>query len=355
MDGAYQDIFRGGENTQFIIVGAGWAGQRHVEAIKLLQHQGDDHCVAALVDVDKDHLAAKADELQVEKTYTDLETCLGELSDADAVVLATPHHLHLPGAQQAAAAGMHVLVEKPMTLTLEHADAMIETARTANVTLMVAESARYNLSNIAARDAIAAGKIGQVLSGRINFIVKGRHAYSYPGRRAWLSDPETPGAGIWMLNGIHQMSVARMLLGEPTRIYAREVHSDKYESPLEATIVSELSFASGAEVTMTVSAELHGYKTFGDTVIFGSDGTLCTRRGSDELSIYTEEGVETIDCREQDQHEGGGGFVRQMSEFISAIRDRREPFTSGPSERRTLAAILAGYESVRTAAPVDLQ
>jgi len=339
---------------QFIIVGAGWAGQHHLEAVRALEQQGADLRVAALVDVDRNHLAAKAAELQVEKTYTSLETCLDELAHADAVVLATPHHLHLPGAQQAAAAGMHILVEKPMTVTLEDADAMIETARSAGVTLMVAESARYHLPNIAARDAITSGKIGQILSGRINFIARGRHTYSYPGRRAWLSDPATPGAGIWMLNGIHQMSVARMLCGEVSRIYAREVHSDKYESPLEATIVSELSFDNGAEVTMTVSAELHGYKTFGDTAIFGSDGTLYMRRGLDELHLYTEGGVEKIDCREPQQQEAGGGFIRQMSEFVSAVQETREPLTSGPSERRTLAAILAGYESVRTGRCVEL-
>ena len=340
---------------KFIVAGAGWAGQRHVEAITALERQGVACRLTALVDVDEEHLAAKADEWKIENAYASLESCLSEQSDADAVVLATPHHLHLSGARQAAAAGMHVLVEKPMTVTIEDADAMIEACEGSGVTLMVAESARYALPNIAARDAIAAGKIGQVLSGRINFIGRGRHTYSYPGRRGWLADPKTPGSGIWMLNGIHQMSIARMLCGEPRRIYAREVHSDKYESPLEATILAELSFDSGAEITMTVSAELHGYKLFADVVLFGSDGTLCMRRGTDELSIYTDEGVEIIDTRERDRNEAGGNFIRQMSEFIAATRDRREPFTGGPSERRTLAAILAGYESLRTGAPVELQ
>jgi len=306
------------------------------------------------VDVDRDHLQEKAGEWSIETTYADLGSALAACGQADAVVLATPHHLHREGTELAAAAGKHVLVEKPMALALADADAMIEACGRAGVTLMVAESARYHRMNLAVRDALAAGKIGRVLSGRINFIPRGRHTYAYPGRRAWLADPAVCGGGIWMLNGVHDMSVARMLLGEPVRIYAREVHSDKFQSPLEATVVALVSFAGGAEITMTVSAELHGYKRFGDLALFGTDGTLfCRRRDAAELAIYTEAGTETIDCQEDAPGQGGGAFVRQMKEFLAAVAESREPATGGGSERQTLAAILAGYESIRTGRPVE--
>ena len=103
--------------------------------------------------------------------------------------LATPHNAHREGAEQAVAAGRHVLVEKPIALTLADADAMIAACESAGVTLMVAESACYRRANEAIRQVLDAGTIGQVLSGRIN--------------------------------GIHDMAVARLLLGEPTRIYTR--------------------------------------------------------------------------------------------------------------------------------------
>jgi len=338
-----------------IVVGAGWAGEHHVLAAQALQRSGVDTRVAALVDVDPEHLAQKAAEWGISATYPDLPTALSAHPDAMGVVLATPHHLHREGTEQAADAGRHVLVEKPMALTLEDADAMIGACGRAGTTLMVAESTRYQKSTIALRDAIQAGKIGQLLSGRMNMIFRGRNTYAYPGRRAWLAHPNQGGSGIWMLNGIHGMSAARLFLGEVTRIYARQVKSDAFESEPEATVVALISFDSGAELTMTVSAELRGYGRFGDLVLFGSDGTLeLSRRFGGQLAIYAEGEPETVSCEESPIDNADPHFVRQMQEFLDVVDQGREPFTSGPGERATLAAILAGYESIRTGQPIDV-
>jgi len=338
---------------QMIVVGAGWAGERHVQAIQALKREGMDVGVAALVDVDSEHLKKQAAAWGIEATYTDLPSALEAHPEAEAVVLATPHHLHREGTQQAAAAGRHVLVEKPMALSLEDADAMVAACRAAGVTLMVAESIRYQRPLIAMREAVSAGKIGQVLSGRINFIPRGRKTYSYPGRRAWLADPAVCGGGIWMLNGIHYMSAARMLCGEVTEIDAREVRSREFQSELEATVVALVTFEGGVVITMTVSAELHGYRRFSDLVLFGSEGTLEAERwGERDLRIYTNDEPQVVPCQDDERSGAPGHFVRQIEEFLAAIAERREPYTSGPGERNTLAAILAGYESMRTSRPV---
>ncbi len=338
---------------ELIVVGAGWAGERHVRAIKALESEGADAHVAALVDVDRERLAGKRAAWGIEAAHADLPSALDAHPDAGAVVLATPHHLHRRGTELAAAAGRHVLVEKPMALILEDADAMIGACERAGTTLMVAESKRYQRASGIAREAVASGKIGRVLSGRVDFIGRGRHTYTYPGRRAWLADPEVCGGGIWMLNGVHDMSAARMLLGEVTRIDAREVHSDAFESGLEATVVALVEFASGAVITMTVSAELHGYRRFGGMVLFGNEGTIeLGRHTSGEVRTYTGDDPEIIDCAEEERAGAPGHFVRQMEEFLASIAEKREPFTSGPCERATLAAILAGYESIRTGMPV---
>ena len=116
----------------FIVAGTGWAGEAHVWAIQALAEAGVECEVSALVDVDAEHLGRVSDEWGVPEKYTDLETALSECQ-ADAVILATPHHLHRQGTQLAAARGRHVLVEKPMALTLEDADAMIEACDGAGV------------------------------------------------------------------------------------------------------------------------------------------------------------------------------------------------------------------------------
>ncbi|MFW6146070.1 MAG: Gfo/Idh/MocA family protein [Planctomycetota bacterium] len=338
-----------------IVVGAGWAGEHHVKAIQALQQEGRDVAIAALVDTDRDHLAQCASAWGIEPTFTELKDALAG-TNAEAVLLATPHHLHRAAAEMAAAGGRHVLVEKPMALTLDDADAMIDACRKANVTLMVLESTRYQRRNLLTADALRRGEIGQVLSGRINRIGRGRHTYGYPGRRAWLADPDVCGGGIWMVNGIHLMSKARMFFGEVVRIDAREVHSARFESPLEATVVALVDFDSGAVVTLTLSAELHGYGRYGDLAIFGADGTLgMADRKADTIEIHREgrTDAEVRDCTEPPRQDADGYFVRQIEEFLDAVDDGRDPVTSGASERASLAAVLAGYDSIRTGRPVS--
>jgi predicted dehydrogenase len=196
---------------------------------------------------------------------------------------------------------------------------------------MVAESARFLCPVMAAYGAVADGRIGQILSGRVNFIGRGRRTYAYPGRRSWLADPEAGGTGIWMLNGIHAMSVARMLLGEPEEIDAREVHSAGFQSHFEATVVALLTFDSGAIAALTVSAELHGYKRFGDLVLFGTEGTLQVdwRKGP-ELLLFEGDKEQTIECAPDNIGGVPGQFVRQMQEFVDAVAEGREPSPSGP-------------------------
>ncbi len=340
----------------FIVVGIGWAGRRHVQAIQCLQRQGRDVSVAAIVDTDPAHLAASSAELGVERTFADLDTALAEVPRAGAVVLATPHHLHRAGTERAAVAGMHVLVEKPMALSLADADAMIRACRSAGVELMVLESLRYQRRAMELARLVGSGRIGRVLYGRMNMIGRGRTTFAYPGRRAWLADPNVCGGGIWMLNGIHQMSAARMLLGEVAEITAAEVHSERFVSPLEGTVAAMLRFDSGAILHMTVSAELHGYNRFGDLVLFGTDGTLGVNWGGpDGITVCTEQGTETVPCDEGDESEPAPHFIRQMAEFMASLAEGRPSQTDGLSERHTLAAILAGYESIRTGAPVRPQ
>jgi len=340
-----------------IVCGVGWAGSRHALAAQEIARSGEDVRVVALVDPDAQHLAAQLEAVGVESGYADLEAALAAHPDAAGVVVASPHHLHRPHGEQAAAAGCHVLVEKPMTLTLEDADAMIEACEAAGVTCMVAESARYERPLTDLRDVLAAGRIGELLYARISHISGGHHTYAYPGRRAWLADPAVCGGGIWMLNGIHVASATRMLMGEVGRIYARTVASSAFESELEGTVASELEFVSGAVGHVTVSAELHGYHRFGDIVIFGSEGTAeCNWRYSREVRVFTGgDEPDVIDCGEPRPPGGApAGFVRQMREFLDAVRTGRAPYTAAASERRSLELVLAGYESARTGEPVEV-
>ncbi|KKL49850.1 hypothetical protein LCGC14_2311380, partial [marine sediment metagenome] len=113
------------------------------------------------------------------------------------------------------------------------------------------------------------------------------------------------------------------------------------------------TFVSGAIANITISAELHGYERFSDLVVFGTDGTLAVNwKGGREIALCTDDGAETIPCAEDADGPEEPHFVRQIAEFLASVRDDRPSLTDGKSERATLAAILAGYESIRTGQPV---
>ncbi len=101
--------------VRMAVVGVGWAGSHHVEGARELGRKVEVTC---LVDRDPGHLKDRAEAFGIEKTYTDLHDALMD-PEIDAVSLCTPHPNHCPEAVAAADAGKHVLVEKPMALTVE--------------------------------------------------------------------------------------------------------------------------------------------------------------------------------------------------------------------------------------------
>ncbi|MDA0710769.1 MAG: Gfo/Idh/MocA family oxidoreductase [bacterium] len=136
------------------VVGCGWAGSRHVEAVREL---GRDVEVVCLVDTDAAFLAERADAFGIRKTCTDYADALAD-PDVDAVDICTPHNLHCAQAVAAAEAGKHVLVEKPMARTVKEASRMMAAAHANHVRLYVAESAVYTPMSTFLREVVRSGE-----------------------------------------------------------------------------------------------------------------------------------------------------------------------------------------------------
>ena len=142
------------------VLGAGWAGTRHVQAIRELGRE--DIRVACLVDNDKAFLVQKADELQVGTTYTDYRDALTD-PDVDAVSICLPHRLHCPVAVEAAAAGKQILCEKPIAMSVAEATHMIAEAEAHGVRLFVAENVAYGAPAKMLREIVQSGRyIGEL-------------------------------------------------------------------------------------------------------------------------------------------------------------------------------------------------
>jgi UDP-N-acetylglucosamine 3-dehydrogenase len=329
------------------IIGCGWAGEKHLRALRELSDRAQ---VTAVVDNVKPFLREKAAEWGVREHFTDYRDVLSRI-DVDAVSICLPHKLHAEIAVESARAGKHVLCEKPMAVSLEEADAMIRAAEESDVKLMIAESARFEAVNRRVKECIGSGCIGSPILLRQAFMPRlgSRTGYVYPGRRAWLSDREVAGGGQWLVNGIHHVSVARWLFGEVESIYAAEYRTPDFDLGIEANVCATLRFVSGALGELTCAPQTGHHGIFSKMMAHGDSGGLVVSRGDGAIHVYGE-GVNTPDGRLFIEREGSepDPFVLEMEHFLDYVQRGAPCICDGVSERESLAVVTGGYESMRT-------
>ncbi|NKB70212.1 MAG: hypothetical protein GKR89_24335 [Candidatus Latescibacteria bacterium] len=333
--------------VRLAVVGVGWAGSRQVEAIAELGRKVEVDC---LVDPDADFLREKSAQLGVTKTYTDFADVLADAT-IDAVSLCSPHPFHCQQALQAAQAGKHVLVEKPMAMDVDEATAMIAAAQDNGVKLYVAESASYEPVAHFLRGLLQGGDyIGELVSASL---MKGFRApqYSYPGRRAWLAEPDKGGKGTWTLHGIHTVGQLRYILGEVETVYMAEHKGSAYQrTDVEGTMSGMMTLESGVQVSVVQTPEVKLYGDLGGYLLHGDNGSI--RAGDAGCVIFN------------DEHDGLrleypsaelSAYAQEIEAFADYIQAGVEGPTSGFMERRSVAVVQAGYESTASGQAVHLK
>ena len=342
------------------IVGVGWAGTRQTQAVQELadtEKSGGGVKVVALVDSDADFLAEKSAELGVEKIYTRYADALTDPA-IDAVSICTPHPLHCPMALAAVSAGKHILVEKPIALTVEDADRMIHAAGSAGITLFVAENQAYSARARYLRQVVTSGEpIGAVTAA---LLVAGFRAqnFAYAGRRDWLTRPEAGGTGTWTLHGIHTMAELRVIFGggegEVATVYLREHKTPTFQRrELEGTVTGTLTLINGLPIAIVQSSETKLLGNLGGYVIHGERGSL--RAGTEQAELFLADAADphTPQIVTYPRHRLSE-YAQELAAFAAAVQSGQEGLTSGRSERRTLAIVQAGYESIASGLPIDL-
>jgi predicted dehydrogenase len=209
-----------------------------------------------------------ARELGAERASSDWRALVSD-PEIQAVYIATPPARHAEMAVAAAAAGKHVVCEKPMAPTVAEADAMIAACREAGVRLSVAYYRHLYPAMARIREILAAGEIGTPLLAQINAFEHFDLPLDHP--RRWLFDPEISGGGALMDFGCHRIEVLLDLLGEVEEV--RGLTSSRFSGrPVEDTAAALLRFRSGTLGLVTVSTVLEEARDSLD--LFGSAGSL---------------------------------------------------------------------------------
>jgi phthalate 4,5-cis-dihydrodiol dehydrogenase len=313
------------------IIGAGSYGAEHARAITGLAG-------VQLVAACRTNQAA-LDEFVTEfggRPYLDHRALLAD-PQVDAVVIATPHHLHTHVAEDAARAGKHILLEKPMAPTLDECDRIIASAAKHGVKLMVGHQNHFAPAYMRAKEILESGEMGEVVLG-----VSTMSKYWFePNRREWHLDRAT-GGGMWMTAGIHCLDRMTWLIDSSVRQVSARLSTRFHDQQADDAGLIFLRYASGAAGTV-VSV---GYATGAPKHL---TELTCTRG---MLNIDYVNGV-SIGRGEQWQtipDSGSGtwmhdGLVNEWRAFVQAIEEDSVPAVTGAYARHIMAVVFAAEES----------
>lgn len=354
------------------IIGCGNIAQVHAAAVSTLEEAE----LVATCDAVEAKARAMAEQHGAARAYTDSRDLLGDPA-VEAVLVCTPHPSHCPLAIEAAVAGRHVMVEKPLSVDLRAADEAIAAARRAGVKFGVIFQRRFWPAAQRARQAIADGKLGKVILG--DCIVKWWRPKSYYDRDAWRGTWLAEGGGVMVNQAVHAIDMFQWLMGPVDTVYGQWANLSHPYIEVEDTAAAVLRFKSGAvgviETTVSTNPQLgsriaiHGENGATVGILEHPEGRVglndvWTIPGEEEEAkrLLVEEQA-AADYMYQARGEIGGRLAPerrstyhalQIRDFVQAIVEDREPAVTAEEGRKAVETIMAIYESGRTGQPVKL-
>ncbi len=336
------------------VVGAGLIGRRHAEIVRALA----ETTLAAIVDPAPAAQALAAD-LGV-PWRADLADLIRE-DGADGVVIATPNQTHAALGLKAVAAGLPMLVEKPIADSVAAAERLVRAADAAGVPILVGHHRRHNPIVQRAKAEIEAGRIGRVVAVHAFFWLNKPAAYFDV---AWRREP---GGGPIYINLIHDIDLLRWLAGDIVAAQAIESAAVRGHA-VEDTAVALLRFASGAlgtiSISDTIAAPWSWELTAGENpayprtdqpcyLIGGTGGSLSIPRG--EIWRHPDGGdwMRPIEAT-RGVAPDADPLIRQAAHFAEVIRGAA-PLVSGAEGLRSLAAVEAVKRAAATGAEVRIE
>ena len=290
----------------------------------------------------------------------------------EAVVVCTPHPNHRDAVVQAARLGVHCLIEKPLSSTLQDCDDMLEAARQYRIKLGVVSQRRFYEPVKRMKEAIDQGKIGQPALAHI--IVLGWRDEAYYSSDPWRGKWATEGGGILVNQAPHQLDLFQWLMGPIDEVYGITRNLNHPYIEVEDTAVAVVRFKNGGIGNILLSnsqkpgiyGKIHIHGGNGASVGAQTEGGAMFIAGQTSVleppvnDIWTIPGEESLPdhWKQQDLElfnrvDAAEYYIGlQINDFMSALVDGREPEVTGEQGRKTVELFTAIYRSNRDHAPV---
>ncbi len=295
------------------------------------------------------------------RAYASLEEVL-EDKNVEAVSICTPNATHAEYTIRALEAGKHVLVEKPMALSLGETRDMMEAQKRAGKILMLGHNQRMVKAHIKAKELLKSGAIGDLLFFQCNFKHAGPEVWSIdPGAATWFFQKDKANFGVMGDLGAHKIDLIRYLTdSEIQSVFANMMTLDKKlpdGSPieLEDNAVCMFQMENGLPGIMNFSWTNYGGEDNGST-IYGTKGVMKIFGDYvDDIVLEMRDGVQvkySVGAIQTNQNQTKSGVI---DEFISSILENREPVVTAIDGHNTLAVIETAMQSAQQRRWMDIQ
>lgn len=338
------------ETLQFGIVGCGMIARYHAQAI-----QQTPRCTL-LGACSKTYASTEKFVQEVPCTpFPSYEEMLSQ-PDLDVVVICTSSGEHFHQAKEALEAGKHVIVEKPMCLTMEDADALVELDKQYPQTVCVISQSRFSDAAQTIKAAMDAGSFGKMVSASL--MMRYYRSQAYYDQAEWRGTLAGDGGGVLMNQGIHGIDLLCHFMGKPVGVtgYARTMLRD---IEVEDTAAAAIEFESGAIATLdaTVCSQPSFSKKF---ILCGEKGTVVMEEDAilswslpDPCPIPL--GAKSGNSASADPKGISVAYhLREYENFVGHVLDGKELMLDADQGRMPLGVILGVYESSRTGKHIKL-
>ena len=355
------DVTAAQEQLKIAIVGgSGVIGKRHC------QHVSANPATKLVAVVDPSPAAVDVAKQHHTSLYPSIEALLNGPDTIDAAIVCTPNHTHVPLASQLAETGVHVLCEKPISTTVESAQALVTTAQNHNVKLLIGHHRRFNPYMLATKKLLDTGSLGQVVAVNGLWTAQKPDSYFNTEALAWRRK-KSQGGGVVLNNFIHEIDLMDYLFGPVTRIHAEKTTARRAQSPdsAEEGAAITLRFASGIVGTFVICDNVPSpYNFEGGT---GESPTI-PRTGADVYRIFGTRGtlsvpdmiLSTYDVKESWEepitfkkievpNADMAPFDSQLNHFVRVCRGDEQPSCTGEAGLQALKVC----EAVREALDMD--
>jgi len=339
----------------FAILGCGRIAKKHAEILAGGHVQGGR--LAAVCDIKEDRARYYGEKYGVPH-YTDMHRMMESSREIDVVAVLTESGVHAANVLELAQYGKHLVVEKPMALTVSDADKMIESCDRAGIKLFVVKQNRYNRAVQRLREALDAGRFGKLVMGsvRVRWCRTQEYYDQDPWRGTWAQD-----GGVFSNQASHHVDLLEWMLGEPVSVFAKS-RTALVNIETEDTGVAVIQFQNGALGIVEATTAVRPKDLEGSLSLLGEKGTVVIG-GFAVNQIVTWNFESTRPEDENMFSEGsqdppniyGFGHIPYLEKVVDNIQNGTPALVDGLEGRRSLELISAIYESIETGNEISLR